>query len=161
MTQGEKFKMNNQIKKVPDGTRPLTLLEEHVCQENGYHHPVVIQNSVCAIQQFFTTVAIVVGISDTGYSRRYCFHEYQDATHALLEWVANPEQDHPGMEWIKLKGVFNKQAVNCVPEDLLTKVSNRGMNLVAGAGAGARAGELKLFAASSSGIPYSDSDSAS
>lgn len=139
--------MNIEIKPIPVGTRALTTEEIHLCQDNSYHSPVVINNQLCALHIFFATVGIVVDITDTGYERRYCFQEFQDATRALATWAQYPHREHPGMSWIKLKGVFNSQSVNCRPEDAPTKypdVPPIGLTI----NGGVRAGELAIVAAS-------------
>lgn len=141
--------MNNEIKAIPVGTRALTPEETHLCQDNSYHSPVVIDNQLCALHIFFATVGIVVGITDTGYQRRYCFQEFQDAARALAMWARHPHREHPGMSWIKLKGVFNSQAVNCRPEDVPTKYPDIPTSGLPTNG-GVRTGELALVVASES-----------
>ena len=51
-------------------------------------------------RQIFT-VALVVGLDETGYVGRYCFPTMLDATKAIEEW--DGEGDPPG-PWIKWKG---------------------------------------------------------
>jgi hypothetical protein len=46
------------------------------------------------------TVAVVVGLHDTGYRTRYCYEHFNDAQAALQAW--NGKGDPPG-PWIKQK----------------------------------------------------------
>lgn len=59
------------------------------------------------VRRFFHTVALVVGLDETGYSYRYCYeaHRWPDAITDALEW--NGEGDPPGM-WIKQKGRMDR-----------------------------------------------------
>ena len=110
------------IRSIPVGSREVTEAERHFCQANGYHMPIVVNDKLCALHQFFTTVGIVVAITESSYERRYCFSEYQDAQIALFEWTAAPDNEHPGMEWIKVKGRFdNGDVANHQPNELQEK----------------------------------------
>ena len=98
-----------------------------ICSQNDYFLPTRIRGRLCAIHNFFATVGIVVGITEDSYECRYCFSEYRDAVVALMEWAVNPEEEHPGREWIKIKGRWRGRAVDCGPdgEDLQVKTVTR------------------------------------
>lgn len=57
---------------------------------------------ICAIEPFAYTWAVVVGLTDSGYQRRYCFENKLDACESLQQWDG---RDHPGGPWIKCKGI--------------------------------------------------------
>lgn len=56
--------------------------------------------SLCGIMPQFLTTAIVCGLTDWGYSRRYCYEHKSQAVAALLGW--DGVGDPPG-PWIKEK----------------------------------------------------------
>lgn len=60
-----------------------------------------IQNQVCGLQRFTFTTAVVVGITDQVYQRRYCYEHQADAQAALAAWNG---EGHPSGPWIKCKG---------------------------------------------------------
>ncbi|WP_285412941.1 hypothetical protein [Variovorax sp. efr-133-TYG-130] len=53
------------------------------------------------MKQFNYTTAVVVGIDDLGYQRRYCYEHRADAQAALAAWNGC---EHPSEPWIKCKG---------------------------------------------------------
>ncbi|MNL15574.1 hypothetical protein D3C87_1365680 [compost metagenome] len=61
----------------------------------------VLQGQVCAVKQFNYTTAVVVGLDDVGYQRRYCYEHRADAQAALAAWDGC---EHPSGPWIKCKG---------------------------------------------------------
>lgn len=61
----------------------------------------VRQELVCAVEQFNFTTAVVVGLDDGGYQRRYCYEHLEDAQAALAVWDGHK---HPSGPWIKCKG---------------------------------------------------------
>jgi hypothetical protein len=54
--------------------------------ENGYENAREIDGVVCGIMRFMYTVGVCYGIDKTGYSGRFCFSSYMDATLFLKEW---------------------------------------------------------------------------
>lgn len=68
---------------------------------SGYTDICVLQGQVCAVKQFNFTTAVVVGLSDVGYQRRYCYEHQADAQAALAAWDGC---EHPLGPWIKCKG---------------------------------------------------------
>lgn len=67
----------------------------------GYTDICVLHDQVCAVHQFLYTTAVVVGLGDAGYKRRYCFEYQVEARSALASWDGS---DHPPGPWIKCKG---------------------------------------------------------
>ncbi|MBU7572548.1 MAG: hypothetical protein KAF64_04270 [Hydrogenophaga sp.] len=53
------------------------------------------------MKQFNYTTAVVVGLDDVGYQRRYCYEHRADAQAALSAWDG---REHPSGPWIKCKG---------------------------------------------------------
>lgn len=68
----------------------------------GYADIRMLNGKCCAIAKFAFTTAIMVGISDWGYERRYCYEHHDDAAAALAQWDGC---EHPGGPWIKCKGL--------------------------------------------------------
>ena len=68
---------------------------------SGYTDFCVRKEQVCAVKQFNFTTAIVVGLDDVGYQRRYCYEHRGDAQAALAVWDG---REHPSGPWIKCKG---------------------------------------------------------
>lgn len=58
----------------------------------GYSDLCVRAGSLCAINDFNFTTAIVVGLDPVGYERRYCFEHGHEAREALAAWDG---QGHP------------------------------------------------------------------
>jgi hypothetical protein len=61
-----------------------------MCATNGYLAPQIIDdNNWCCLAPFLYTVAIMRGTErdmDTGYERRWCYHDFAAAVVALAEW---------------------------------------------------------------------------
>ncbi|VTU46213.1 hypothetical protein SRS16P2_00548 (plasmid) [Variovorax sp. SRS16] len=68
---------------------------------SGYADVRAIGDQVCAVKRFNFTTAVVVGLDDVGYQRRYCYEHQADARAALLAWDG---RGHPSGPWIKCKG---------------------------------------------------------
>lgn len=68
---------------------------------SGYTDICVLLGEVCAVKQFNFTTAVVVGLDDVGYQRRYCYEHRADAQAALAVWDGH---EHPTGPWIKCKG---------------------------------------------------------
>ena len=67
----------------------------------GYSHPHQVPGvGWCAIYQLVYTTAIVCGIGEYCYARRFCYASRADAIHALETWTG--DGDPPGL-WIKEK----------------------------------------------------------
>lgn len=70
-------------------------------EAGGYDDLRTIGEVICGIRGFNYTTAIVVGLYEAGYERRYCFEHKEDAQAALRAWDG---EGHPGGPWIKCKG---------------------------------------------------------
>ena len=68
---------------------------------SGYSDIRSTRGLLCAILQFNVTTALVVGLDEAGYQRRYCYEHRADARAALSVWDG---RDHPSGPWIKCKG---------------------------------------------------------
>jgi hypothetical protein len=77
----------------------LALIEALAPQ--GYSGFRVCGGELCALHDYFTTRAIVVGLDEIGFKRRYCYQDRDEAIRALATWSG---QGHPGGNWIKVKG---------------------------------------------------------
>lgn len=70
-------------------------------ERNSYSHITMRAGMLYASENFMFTTGLVVGLTWGGYSRRYCYEEIDDALCALQQWSG---RDHPGGDWIKVKG---------------------------------------------------------
>jgi hypothetical protein len=95
------MKLDN-LTEVPDFMHP-------VIENNGYHMPRIINGEVCALFDYYTTRAIVLGLDETGNRLRYC---YQDRTEAVIQYALWDGTGHPGGNWIKVKGRIGNQYVD-------------------------------------------------
>ena len=70
-------------------------------EAGDYHDLRAIGEVTCGIRRFNYTTAIVVGLGEAGYERRYCYEHKDDAQAALRAWDG---EGHPSGPWIKCKG---------------------------------------------------------
>lgn len=56
--------------------------------------------TVCGLHHQLFTCALVVGLNETGYQRRYCYERARDALSALHGWNGTGDPSGP---WIKEK----------------------------------------------------------
>lgn len=76
-------------------------------------NPRMVGGVLCAVSDYVTTRAIVVGANpDSGYERRYCYQNRAEADAALAAYT-NPNQHPPGM-WIKVKGEFRGRPIDAL-----------------------------------------------
>lgn len=68
----------------------------------GYQCVCKINGKVVGLQMFIYTVGIVVGMDETGYEYRFCYHTGAEAFVALLNWVLKGGEEPDG--YIKRKG---------------------------------------------------------
>jgi hypothetical protein len=68
---------------------------------SGYEDIRALADQVCAVKRFNFTTAVVVGLDDVGYQRRYCYEHQDVARAALPAWDG---REHPPGPWIKCKG---------------------------------------------------------
>lgn len=67
----------------------------------GYSHVLKMPGGdLAGIADMIYTTGLVVGLTDVGYQRRYCYEKKQAAIDALLSW--DGRGDPPGL-WIKEK----------------------------------------------------------
>lgn len=65
----------------------------------------VPNHGLCGNLRLMFTSAVVVGLDQYGYDRRYCYHTMDEAVKALKEW--DGLREHPSGNWIKCKGSCN------------------------------------------------------
>lgn len=82
-------------------THSTSLAIVDMLSANGYSCVRNLNKQWCALKQFNFTTALVVGLDDVGYQRRYCYEHWADAHTALLAWNG---LHHPSGPWIKCKG---------------------------------------------------------
>ena len=68
----------------------------------GYSCVCKIHGKTVGLMQFIFTVGIVVGMDETGYEYRYCYHTGAEAFVALANWIIKGEEEPSG--YIKRKG---------------------------------------------------------
>lgn len=69
-------------------------------EAGGYDELRTIGDVICGIRRFNYTTAIVVGLDEVGYERRYCYEHKDDAQAALRAWDG---EEHPSGPWMKCK----------------------------------------------------------
>ena len=62
-------------------------------EDMGYRTLHKIDGEVVGLSQFLFTTGIVVGMDETGYKHRYCYHTVLDAHSALMEWIADGTEE--------------------------------------------------------------------
>ena len=78
-------------------------------ERNGYSHVGVYDGKVCGLHQYAFTWAIVVGLDEFGYERRYCYETYDEAFISLIHWHGF---NHPPGPWLVCKGKYKGNVVN-------------------------------------------------
>lgn len=78
-------------------------------RDQEYENLRVIEGTVIGTLRYFATSAIVVGITEESYERRYCYASNEEAVTALALWNG---REHPGGDWIKLKGCWHGAPVD-------------------------------------------------
>lgn len=80
------------------------LSDEHAAfyTNMGYKCPVKLHGKVVAVQEMIFTYGIVVGMDETGYEHRYCYHNVFEALDALAAWTLTGSEEPTG--YIKRKG---------------------------------------------------------
>lgn len=68
---------------------------------DGYSDILIVGGRVCGVKRFNFTTALVVGINEVTYERRYCYEHREHARAALLVWDG---AEHPSGPWVKCKG---------------------------------------------------------
>lgn len=75
---------------------------EEFFTEMGYGLICKMHGRTVGISQFIYTTGIVVGMDDSGYEYRYCYHTMAEAAVALMNWVIKGGEEPEG--YIKRKG---------------------------------------------------------
>jgi hypothetical protein len=61
----------------------------------GYGMPIKLDGEIVALGPFLYTTGIMVGMDETGYKHRFCYHTQGMAEIALLQWIGN-DAEEPG-----------------------------------------------------------------
>ena len=84
-----------------------------VCEDNNYLLPTMTNHyGIICISQFLFTYGLLIKVDETGYNRRYCYSNLEDAINSLnlLIQLDNLEDeslipfDPPDNKWLKRKG---------------------------------------------------------
>lgn len=72
--------------------------DEHVkfYTDMGYGMPVKLDGEIVALGKFLFTTGIMVGMDETGYKHRFCYHTEDHATAALLAWIGSDDEEPMG-----------------------------------------------------------------
>jgi len=71
-------------------------------QENGYYHIKEIgDGEFAAILPFLFTTAIIKGLTEIGYTHRWCFKTPAEAVAEIVKWDGT---GHPGGQWTRHLG---------------------------------------------------------
>lgn len=62
---------------------------------NGYTEIRTLLDQVCALKHFNFTTAVVVGVDELGYQRRYCYEHRAEAQAALVAWDGRAHRKRP------------------------------------------------------------------
>jgi len=65
-------------------------------KEMGYGEPVKLNGEIVALGKFLYTTGIIVGMDETGYKHRYCYHNESEAMIALLAWIGSDNEEPEG-----------------------------------------------------------------
>lgn len=71
-------------------------------EEMDYRLVCRMHGKTVGIHQFIYTCGIVVGMDETGYEYRYCYHTGAEAAVALMNWILKGDEEPAG--YIKRKG---------------------------------------------------------
>jgi len=78
--------------------------------DQGYKNLRYVQGTLCGTQRMFTTTAIIIGLTEQSYERRYCFQDHNEAPLMLL--CMKDVIHHPSGNWIKVKGRMNEKILD-------------------------------------------------
>jgi len=71
-------------------------------EDMGYRGVVRLNGEIVGLSQFIFTCGILVGMDETGYKHRYCYHDANAASAALIRWIIEGGDEPSG--YIKRKG---------------------------------------------------------
>jgi hypothetical protein len=81
----------------------LTSKMADILLENGYFMARYKgERGLCGVRRFMFTSAIVYGITEEGYTGRWCYETLSEATDEFQKWDGIGD---PGGDWIKHKGL--------------------------------------------------------
>lgn len=71
--------------------------EEHIkfYTDMGYGEPIRMDGEIVALGPFLFTTGIMVGMDESGYKHRFCYHNAEEASIALLRWIASEDDEPP------------------------------------------------------------------
>jgi hypothetical protein len=72
-------------------------------EEQGYQCLKILNGKICGLNGYLFTTGIVVGLTELGLERRYCFARVEDAIASFDKWDG---VGHPPGNWIKMKGLY-------------------------------------------------------
>lgn len=74
------------------------LSEEHAkfYTDMGYGMPIKMDGELVALGPFLYTTGIMVGMDETGYKHRFCYHTQDQAMIALLAWIGSDDPEPEG-----------------------------------------------------------------
>ncbi len=72
--------------------------DEHIkfYTDMGYGMPVKLDGELVALGPFLYTVGIIVGMDESGYKHRFCYHTQNEAMIALLAWIGSDDEEPSG-----------------------------------------------------------------
>ena len=62
----------------------------------GYGLPIKLNGEIVALGKFIFTTGIMVGMDETGYKHRYCYHTQIEAEIGLLSWIGSGDVEPSG-----------------------------------------------------------------
>lgn len=62
----------------------------------GYGSPIKMDGEIVALGPFIFTTGIMVGMDEVGYKHRFCYHNVNEATVALLAWIGSDDDEPMG-----------------------------------------------------------------
>ncbi len=65
-------------------------------EEQGYACVCKMHGDIVGLYKFLFTTGIVVGMDETGYKYRYCYHTDSEAFTGLLEWILEGSEEPAG-----------------------------------------------------------------
>lgn len=72
---------------------PLTGERKDFYEEMGYACLAEYRGQIVGLRQFMFTVAICVGIDESGYDHRYCYEHAGKALVAMIEWIVSGDDE--------------------------------------------------------------------
>ena len=92
----------NTLPPLPDHVEYLPDDQVKFYTDMGYKCIMRINGDIVAIQPFMFTFGILVGMDETGYKHRFCYHSFPEALTGLVGWINEGGEEPQG--YIKRKG---------------------------------------------------------